>query len=1313
MAKNTAPTTNEKRKPRLLWANLFCLMDTSSGASMSVREMLRQLVAQGYEVMILGSTVFDNPKGAKRIQNQWSDIAAKYHQMAEVEDGELTHHLLVTQNTNRNALTTHEGDLWYSQYIYLLDSFKPDVVWFYGGQTLELLIPVEARARGIPSAFYLANGNYRSHFWNRDIDLILTDSQATADMYREKVGFAPKPIGKFIDSERFIAETHERKHLLFINPSWEKGASIVIQLALLLEKKRPEIILEVVEARGDWGALIRETTQLLGSPRGSLPNVVVTANTDDMRSVYSRARVLLAPSLWWESGARVLAEAMLNGIPAIVSNHGGSPGLIEDGGVVLDFPVACHEKPYKHLLNQEELQPIFDTVVGFYDDQALYDEFVERAYHVGKEKHHISISTRRLTQALSPLVAQKAGNKDFRVPQRKLHKHNLAGIASKPDFSQNAPAPATPRPTRQVSVLPAKASQDVAGKQASQTAEVQQVDFDWQLSSKIIALDNRAKLIHSGALNTLLATKAFSVIAFDPASDIKSPEQYEDVADLQLFPHALLGDGKPATLFACLDPAMTSTLAPLPSEQLSQHNRQGAQVIAKLPINTIALDSIEGLASLDWLILDDLSDASNILEHGETALKNTLLIQARVTFQPTHERQPDIAQLSHWAGRNGFRFYRLNDMAHRSMFNADKGASQRQASELKSADALFLPTPERLEAMTADQQRKLAFVLHTVFGAEDAVSRVLSTNNKLLAFEYHQFLKGVSAQAQAVKQQVQTYKKRLTPDELIALYLPDEMLEQPGSIRWLIEKEKQFGGLQSGVVRSKTSRLDPRKPHQYSAGFVKEGDEFLPTHIGGDRMSMNHHGYSIAYSTYLLPLIERKANHRLTIVEVGILRGTGLAIWCDLFPNARVIGLDLDPSIFESHRPVLEELGAFQKNKPEIYSFDQFAENRHKVRDILAGDKIDVFIDDGAHTYDAIMKTLDAVKPMLAADFVYFIEDFKSIDKAIKKILKSVNITYCEEMTVITPKNNNVSIFWGKKEFFKDRNALLELIVKFFKSQYSHGSEFAINSAETFFSQGESCAFPLNIDFMPKKVERVLILGSKPGANPVDGYDVVFSSNSSLLYHNDKFSDSFKVSCMSSFMIKKEGAESLKKYHHDAIIVMGNVGSVFDEVKILNPSVYVHYIGFEERRDILSSVSGFNGAIFSSDFFKIDGQDFKRIIRANFEFKKVLLGVGGENLSDWHVACRPSTGIISLLLAIKCYGESVRYYLSGVGCEQRSEYLDGHALPEKVKISESTDGLPRHTLADIKILNRLKGQYNIEIEDEKLRDKIYGEDGAQ
>lgn len=51
------------RPPRLLWANLYCLLDSSRGASMSVRAMLCSLARQGAQVQVLGATVFDHASG--------------------------------------------------------------------------------------------------------------------------------------------------------------------------------------------------------------------------------------------------------------------------------------------------------------------------------------------------------------------------------------------------------------------------------------------------------------------------------------------------------------------------------------------------------------------------------------------------------------------------------------------------------------------------------------------------------------------------------------------------------------------------------------------------------------------------------------------------------------------------------------------------------------------------------------------------------------------------------------------------------------------------------------------------------------------------------------------------------------------------------------------------------------------------------------------------------------------------------------------------------------------------------------------------
>lgn len=725
MVKNIPVSVNQKRKPRILWANPFCLLDTSSGASMTVRQMLLQLVAHGYEVQVLGATVFDNPKGMGRLKEQYPDLNAYQHQLIEAVDGPLTHQLVVSYSHNRNHFTTHEEGLWYSQYLYLLDSFKPDVVWFYGGQTLDLLIADEARDRGIPVAFYLANGNYKASRWCRDVDLILTDSQATADMYRKEVGYTAKPVGKFINPEKFIAEHHERKRLLFVNPSWQKGASVFVQLAEKLGRERPDIELEVVEARADWPAVLQETTRRMGKPRSALSNVVVTPNTSDMRGPYSWARVVVAPSLWWESSGRMLAEAMLNGIPALITNRGGMPEMIGDAGIAFDFPAACYEEPYQHLLSDEELQPLVDTVISFFDDEVLYQDYVERAWQVGKEKHHLDRATERLLAALTPLVSLRAGNKDFTITQKKRHRQRLASRATKPEFKADNSL------QQLISPKPRAKSNE------PQTNRLSLIDdFTWQIKGKIMVIDNRASLIKSGLADQMAATGAFGIVAFDPASELKEAKQYEGSETIQLFQHALLGDGNAATLHACVAPEMTSTLTPLLAEKLPKRHHLGAKPLAELPINTVALDSIDGLGSLDWLILDELSDAMAVLEHGKKSLTDTLLIQARVAFQFTHEHQPSFVELQHWAGRNGFRFYRFHNISHYSHLPDKLSVHTNCATEQESADVLFIPNHERMALLSDENKTKLAFILSAVFAAHDVAFKLIAEVSQDKALEF-------------------------------------------------------------------------------------------------------------------------------------------------------------------------------------------------------------------------------------------------------------------------------------------------------------------------------------------------------------------------------------------------------------------------------------------------------------------------------------------------------------------------------------------------------------------------------------------------
>uniref|UniRef100_Q3ARU0 Glycosyltransferase-like protein n=1 Tax=Chlorobium chlorochromatii (strain CaD3) TaxID=340177 RepID=Q3ARU0_CHLCH len=397
----------QQRKPRLLWANLYCLLDSSSGASISVREMLRQLAYNGYEVEVIGATIFDAVSGMSALPPQWKK-RLETTDILELNDAPLRHKLLMTNSHQRDAVTALEEAKWYEFYLHTLNTFKPDVVWFYGGRPFDYLISDEAKHRGIPVAAYLVNGNYTKTRWCRDVDCIITDTQATADYYHRKNGLTLTPVGKFIDPKMVVAAEHLRRNVLFVNPTFEKGAALVVQIALQLEQLRPDIQLEVVESRGSWRGMVEYVSARLGKPRTGLSNVQVMPHSRNMRPLYSRARMVLAPSLWWESGSRVLAEAMLNAIPALVTDNGGNREMVGEGGIAIALPANYHAKPYIELLTSELLEQFVAQIICCYDDEQFYQTLVAQATLYGCTTHHISTSTQKLLKVFGKLIASSS-----------------------------------------------------------------------------------------------------------------------------------------------------------------------------------------------------------------------------------------------------------------------------------------------------------------------------------------------------------------------------------------------------------------------------------------------------------------------------------------------------------------------------------------------------------------------------------------------------------------------------------------------------------------------------------------------------------------------------------------------------------------------------------------------------------------------------------------------------------------------------------------------------------------------------------------
>ncbi len=399
---------------KILWASPNTLLDTTSGAALAVREILKQLRTRGCEVRILGGTIVVNPNGAAPFVGLQPKLKDHLGKFVVLQDGSLAHRLLVTQRMQRRLMLSYEEKIWFDEYCRMLDEFKPDMVWFFDNSLMTLLTADEARRRGVPAVVYLAHANNRGTRWCRDVSLMLTDSQATAKLYQEREGYDLVVIGTFIQPVAYKATNQSRAHVLFINPTPEKGVVFVIQLALLLERQRPDIRLEVVESRSKWVEALRSVTRGLGCERDALANVMLTPNTQDMRPVYGRARALLVPSVWWESGARVIVEAMLNGIPVIGSNSGGIPEIMGQGGHVLHFPPGHLLPPYDKLFDAALLNSAAALIVLMYDDQGFYDTCVQSAYKAHAERHDIEKNTDLLMQVLNDTLTQTSLPEPYR-----------------------------------------------------------------------------------------------------------------------------------------------------------------------------------------------------------------------------------------------------------------------------------------------------------------------------------------------------------------------------------------------------------------------------------------------------------------------------------------------------------------------------------------------------------------------------------------------------------------------------------------------------------------------------------------------------------------------------------------------------------------------------------------------------------------------------------------------------------------------------------------------------------------------------------
>ena len=251
------------------------------------------------------------------------------------------------------------------------------------------------------------------------------------------------------------------------------------------------------------------------------------------------------------------------------------------------------------------------------------------------------------------------------------------------------------------------------------------ITFNWNFQGRLVTLDHGAGLASRPDFAELMALDALSVIIFDPASLLHG-SPLADHPEVQMINGVALGDGRPLTLHACLDPRQSSSRAPQPLVPVPAPLQRGAQVLARLPIRSARLDQLQGLKALDWLVLDDRHDTLAILEHGAATLQHVLLAQVSLSMLTPHAGDFEFGPLCQRLAEHGLQFYRFHAPSHLSQFPTDLQLADPRATQLHTLQALFIPTPARLAQLPAQRRLKLAFALDTAYGLHDLVYRLLA-----------------------------------------------------------------------------------------------------------------------------------------------------------------------------------------------------------------------------------------------------------------------------------------------------------------------------------------------------------------------------------------------------------------------------------------------------------------------------------------------------------------------------------------------------------------------------------------------------------
>jgi glycosyltransferase involved in cell wall biosynthesis len=374
--------------------------DPASGAARSTRAIADLLAAGGFDVRCLATTATEAADRDRPAAELLASLGL--HPRAARGPGgarllECSHHgvayrYLDTPGHDQNSWEPSLGSAFDRLVREEASSFGPDVVFTFGATRPQLARRGMLRDAGAAVVAALFNHGHYDRGAFAHTDAVYACSAYLAGEYRRRIGLRATAIPQPIDPAEVVASDRDPIFVTYVNPSPAKGVMLAATMLERLAVRRPDIPALVVEARGTAG-LLASAALAGGFDLRRHESIMVSPPLPTPAHVFAPTRLLVVPSLWPEPAGRVAIEAMLNGVPPIVSDRGGLPETSLDAGVVVPVPASITERTPRPV-GSEVAEPWVDHIERLTDDASVYEAASTRARRAAAAVDHERLAPR-------------------------------------------------------------------------------------------------------------------------------------------------------------------------------------------------------------------------------------------------------------------------------------------------------------------------------------------------------------------------------------------------------------------------------------------------------------------------------------------------------------------------------------------------------------------------------------------------------------------------------------------------------------------------------------------------------------------------------------------------------------------------------------------------------------------------------------------------------------------------------------------------------------------------------------------------------